>query len=69
MFLSAGQPHVTPHAILSVLRLSLIGLAVVLPIFLVILLGALLTVLVDFACFRIGFALTGEPRRKSLWEF
>jgi hypothetical protein len=49
--------------------LRLIGLALAAPFFLVLFLGALVAVVVDFTIFRLRALITGEPHLKGLWEF
>jgi len=60
-------PQSSPFSLYAVLRK--IGLALAAPFFLIVILGALVAVLVDFVWFRLQFVFAGQPRSKALWEF
>ena len=67
MFVFSGHSHFNGQLFIATLKL--LAYTIFAPVFLVLLLGAFVAALLDFAFFRLRAAVTRDTEPKGLWEF
>ena len=67
MFLFTGHPQLYGQLLFG--SLKLIAFTVVAPFLLILFLAAFVSVLIDFAWFRLTTRLAGNTRSKGVWDF